>query len=94
MRVKIFKNKPQAFESALVKLSTMIKETATQRKRRLQKEKLKRQVKFQHEPEAAKSARLAKRRKRAEEVPEKQRNVALAHAKERIAQSRASREKC
>ncbi len=51
-------------------------------------------MKFQHESEAAKSARLAKRRKRAEEVPEKQRNVALAHAKERIAQSRASREKC
>ncbi|GBN29831.1 hypothetical protein AVEN_13762-1 [Araneus ventricosus] len=44
----------------------MVKETATQRKRRLEKTKQKRQEKLPQEPEAGRSARLAKRRKRAE----------------------------
>ncbi|KAG5892194.1 hypothetical protein JTB14_012930 [Gonioctena quinquepunctata] len=46
----------------------MVKETTTQRKRRLEKEKQKRQEKLQQESDAGKSARLAKRRKRAEEA--------------------------
>ncbi|GBM38278.1 hypothetical protein AVEN_17723-1 [Araneus ventricosus] len=62
----------------------MVKETATQRKRRLEKAKQKRQEKLQQESEAGKSARLAKRRKRAEEVAEKQRNVERANTKERM----------
>ncbi|GBM17238.1 hypothetical protein AVEN_95492-1, partial [Araneus ventricosus] len=54
-------------------ISAMVKETSTQRKRRLEKAKQKRQEKLQQESEADKSARLSKRRKRAEEVPEKRR---------------------
>ncbi|GBN09591.1 hypothetical protein AVEN_94061-1 [Araneus ventricosus] len=66
----------------------MVKETSTQRKRRLEKAKQKRQEKLQQESEADKSARLAKRRKRAEEVPEKQRTVERANAKERMAHAK------
>ncbi|GBO46597.1 hypothetical protein AVEN_182689-1, partial [Araneus ventricosus] len=44
----------------------MVKETATQRKRRLEKVKQKRQEKLPQESEAGWSTRLAKRLKRAE----------------------------
>lgn len=68
----------------------MAKETVTQRKRRLEKKKRKRQETLEEESEAGKLARLAKRRKRTSEVPEQQRDVERAKDKKRKAQARAN----
>ena len=66
-----------------------MKETSTQRRRRLLKEKVKRQVKVKNGSEEENYARVAKRRKQAEDLPETQLIVAREKARKRIAHSRA-----
>ncbi|KAG5666270.1 hypothetical protein PVAND_017605 [Polypedilum vanderplanki] len=68
----------------------MVRETATQRKRRLEKKKEKRLEKLSQETEQGKSIRLEKRRKRQNEASEAKRNAERLRIRETVTKLRAN----